>query len=84
MKRVGRLGQPATIVLALVVTLVTLPGAVRALPVEQAGPHLELVGSHDLGGNGLNADVWLHHGTAYVGTSAEDSDRLLGCPGTGV
>ena len=84
MKRAGRLGRPATIALALVVTLVTLPGAAGAFPVEQGGARLEMLGFHDLGGNGLNGDVWLHHGVAYVGTSAEDSDRLRGCPGTGV
>ncbi|HLH25469.1 MAG TPA: PA domain-containing protein [Chloroflexota bacterium] len=32
----------------------------------------------------MNADVWLHHGFAYVGTWAAGNDRLRGCPGTGV
>jgi hypothetical protein len=41
--------------------------------------------AHDpLGGQGLNADIWLHRGYAYVGTWAAGNDRLRGCPGTGV
>jgi hypothetical protein len=81
---VWRPGRLAAIVLALGVTLASLPCAVGADPVEQSGARLELLGSHDLGGNGLHADVWLHHHVAYVGTSEEGSDRLRGCPGTGV
>jgi hypothetical protein len=47
-------------------------------------PRLEVLAHDPLGGRGLNADIWLHHGFAYVGTWAAGSDRLRGCPGTGV
>ncbi|HWP29266.1 MAG TPA: PA domain-containing protein [Chloroflexota bacterium] len=50
----------------------------------QGEARLELLGHHDLGGTGLNADVWLHRGVAYVGTWAANNDRTRGCPGTGV
>ena len=29
--------------------------------------NMEVVGQHDLGGRGFNADVWAHEGFAYVG-----------------
>ena len=48
------------------------------------GPRLEVIGYEPLGGRGLNADVWLHRGFAYIGTWAAGSDRTRGCPGTGV
>jgi hypothetical protein len=79
-----RRGRPATRLMALVVALATLPFMVGAFPAGQGSARLDVLGMHDLGGNGLNADLWLHHGVAYVGTSAEDSDRLRGCPGAGV
>jgi hypothetical protein len=53
-------------------------------PNGQAGVRLELVAHHDLGGGGLHADVWLHRGVAYVGTTAEGGDPGRGCPGSGV
>jgi hypothetical protein len=28
---------------------------------------MEVVGQHDLGGRGFNADVWAHEGFAYIG-----------------
>jgi hypothetical protein len=45
---------------------------------------LEVIAHEPLGGRGLNADVWLHRGVAYVGTWSAGSDRARGCPGTGV
>src|SRR5262245_53043586 len=39
-----------------------------AVAAEQPSMRLEEIGHHDLGGRGLNADVWLHRGIAYVGT----------------
>jgi hypothetical protein len=56
---------------------------IGAEPLAQ-GTRLEVIGQDALGGRGLNADVWLHRGFAYVGTWAAGSDRLRGCPGTGV
>jgi hypothetical protein len=29
--------------------------------------NMEVVGHHDLGGRGFNADVWAHEGFAYIG-----------------
>jgi hypothetical protein len=29
--------------------------------------NMEVVGQHDLGGRGFNADVWAHEGFAYIG-----------------
>jgi hypothetical protein len=60
----------------------TLPPADE--PLGSARAHLELVGNHDLGGNGFNADVWLHRGVAYVGSWGMRGSRPDGCPGTGV
>lgn len=45
---------------------------------------LELLGYSDLDGEGLNADVALHRGYAYVGSWAAGSERGRGCPGRGV
>jgi len=59
-------------------------GAAPAALAAQGGMRLEQIGHHALGGTGLNADVWLHKGIAYVGTWASGSDRQRGCPGTGV
>lgn len=81
---VGRPRRSAALVRALAMILASLPFVVGADPVPQGGARLDLLSSHDLGGNGLHADVWLHRGLAYVGTGAEESDRLRGCPGTGV
>src|SRR4051794_32551463 len=50
----------------------------------QSTVRLEQVAHDPLGGSGLNADIWLHHGFAYVGTWASGSDRQRGCPGAGV
>ncbi len=58
-------------------------GPAPAAPAAQE-PRLEVVAHDDLGGRGLNADIWLHGGFAYVGTWAASADRLRGCPGTGV
>ena len=59
-------------------------GAASAAQAGQADVRLEPVGYHDLGGDGLNADVWLHRGVAYVGTDEEDGDPERGCLGLGV
>src|SRR2546421_15362 len=55
-----------------------------AADAAQPSVRLEEIGHNDLGGRGLNADVWLHRGIAYVGTWAAGSDRARGCPGSGV
>src|SRR4051812_27961660 len=62
----------------------TLAVGSTALAADTASqdPRLEVLAHDPLGGRGLNADVWLHHGFAYVGTWAAASDRLRGCPGT--
>jgi len=52
--------------------LVSAPRAV----VAQSTVRLEQVAHNPLGGSGLNADIWLHHGFAYVGTWASGSDRV--------
>jgi hypothetical protein len=50
----------------------------------QQGPRLEVLAHEPLGGRGLNADIFLHRGFAYVGTWQTRTDRVAGCPGTGV
>ncbi|MGH8895258.1 MAG: LVIVD repeat-containing protein [Actinomycetes bacterium] len=46
--------------------------------VGERGDHFRLLGHSDLGGGGLNADVWAHRGFAYVGVWSGT------CPATGV
>jgi hypothetical protein len=50
----------------------------------QQGARLEVLAHAPLGGRGLNADVFLHRGFAYVGTWQTRTARAVGCPGTGV
>src|SRR3990172_8124090 len=46
--------------------------------VARSSRNVTLAGQSDLGGGGLNADVWAHGSFAYVGTWSGP------CPGTGV
>ncbi len=46
--------------------------------------NFEVLGHHDLGGGGFNADVWLHGTTAYVGVWGRDPAEDIPCPATGV
>jgi hypothetical protein len=46
--------------------------------------NFEVLGHHDLGGGGFNADVWLHGTTAYVGVWGRDPAESIPCPATGV
>src|SRR5215831_7995414 len=55
------------------------PASVAAeVAAAQTGARLEEIGHDDLGGRGLNADIWLHRGIAYVGTWSAGSDRVRG------
>jgi hypothetical protein len=44
----------------------------------------EVLGHHDLGGEGFNADVWAHGNFAYVGGWGYDPDQGIACPAGGV
>jgi hypothetical protein len=71
-------------------------GIVAAVePLRDAGPagwtapdniarNFTVLGHHDLGGGGFNADVWLHGTTAYVGVWGRDPSEEITCPASGV
>lgn len=44
------------------------PPAAQAATTKGAAFNMALVGHHDLGKRGFNADVWVHEGFAYVGS----------------
>jgi hypothetical protein len=50
----------------------------RVVPQEAVTDGFRVLGHHDLGGGGMNADVWAHQGYAYVGVWSGT------CPATGV
>jgi len=61
----------AIIILGAVILLIT-PGTGSSRtsgPGGESGSamNIEVVGHHDLGGRGFNADVWTHEGFAYIG-----------------
>jgi hypothetical protein len=81
----SELGERVSDSIALEDPGVAAPASIAAdAAAAQTGVRLEEIGYHDLGGRGLNADIWLHRGFAYVGTWAAGSDRVRGCPGSGV
>jgi hypothetical protein len=46
--------------------------------------NFEVLGHHDLGGEGFNADVWAHGNFAYVGGWGRDPAEGIACPANGV
>jgi hypothetical protein len=54
-------------VVALAVASVASPAA-QAATTRGAAFNMRLVGHHDLGNRGFNADVWVHEGFAYMGS----------------
>jgi len=46
--------------------------------------NFEILGHHDLDGQGFNADVWAHGDFAYVGGWGYDPDQGIDCPAAGV
>ena len=69
--------------LARVVDRMQAAGPERSTPGDDVR-NFEVLGHHDLGGSGFNADVWVHGSTAYVGVWGRDPDQDVACPATGV
>jgi hypothetical protein len=77
---------PATIRTGLMATVDRLRAAGPAhwtAPDGQAR-NFEVLGHHDLGGDGFNADIWVHGDFAYVGVWGRDPTEGIDCPATGV
>ena len=78
----------ATFILAVAILLVTAgtgwTGTSGGGPEAGSALNIEVVGHHDLGGRGFNADVWTHEGYAYVGhwgfTDWSSGSRMRFCP----
>ena len=79
-----------TLAAALVLAAAIAGPASAQGPVHQAGGalNMEVVGHHDLGGRGFNADVWVHEEHAYVGSWGFSDWNTGGeerfCPNDGV
>src|SRR5215207_193211 len=57
-----------TLPVVAMVVLALVPAPVGAATTEGSALNMELVGHNNLGNRGYNADVYVHHGYAYVGS----------------
>jgi hypothetical protein len=79
--------RSASVRLVAVVTVAVFAMLGTPAASGQASSGLEVVGHHDLGGGGFNAQISAHKGHAYVGTWASPQvvdGELVGCPSFGI